>query len=70
MLDSIGTIFKSIIGNLNTEDDEYYSNCINESTNDAHQLENLIKNQISITTYVFTPLVNTPFVDSINCTQD
>lgn len=52
ILDGIGTIFKSITGNLDASDGEYYSNCINKLNNDEHQLENLIKNQISVTTSV------------------
>ena len=52
ILNGIGTIFKSITGNLDAEDGEYYSNCINKLNNDEHQLENLIKNQISVTTSV------------------
>lgn len=52
ILNGIGTIFKSITGNLDAEDGEYYSNCIYKLNNDEHQLENLIKNQISVTTSV------------------
>ncbi|KAJ8977559.1 hypothetical protein NQ317_019134 [Molorchus minor] len=47
-----GTIFKSITGNLDAEDGEYYANCINKLSNDEHQIENLLKNQISVTTSV------------------
>lgn len=52
ILNGIGTIFKSITGNLDASDGEYYSNCINKLHNDEYQLENLIKNQISVTTSV------------------
>lgn len=52
ILNGIGTIFKSITGNLDAEDGQYYSDCINKLNNDEHQLENLIKNQISVTTSV------------------
>lgn len=52
ILNGIGTIFKSITGNLDAEDGEYYSNCINKLNSDEHQIENLIKNQISVTTSV------------------
>ena len=52
ILNGIGTIFKSITGNLDAEDGEYYSNCINKLNQDQHQIENLLKNQISVTTSV------------------
>lgn len=52
ILNGIGTFWKAITGNLDASDGEYYTNCINKLTNDEHQLENLIKNQISVTTSV------------------
>lgn len=52
ILNGIGTIFKSITGNLDAEDGQYYSDCINKLNKDEYQLENLIKNQISVTTSV------------------
>lgn len=52
ILNGIGSIFKSITGNLDAEDGQYYTDSINKLNNDEHQLENLIKNQISVTTSV------------------
>lgn len=52
ILNGIGTIWKAITGNLDASDGEFYSNCINKILNDEHQLENLMKNQISVTTSV------------------
>lgn len=56
ILNGIGSIFKSITGNLDAEDGQYYSDCINKLNNDEHQLENLMKNQISVTTSVIKNL--------------
>lgn len=52
ILNGIGTIFKSITGNLDAEDGQYYSDCVNKLNQDEHHLENLLKNQISVTTSV------------------
>lgn len=50
LINGIGTIWKSLTGNLDSSDGEYYSDCINKLSNDEHQIENLLKNQISVTT--------------------
>ncbi|KAJ8911126.1 hypothetical protein NQ315_003302 [Exocentrus adspersus] len=52
VFNGIGTIFKSITGNLDSSDGEYYNDCINKLNRDEHQLETLLKNQISVTTSV------------------
>lgn len=52
ILNGIGSIWKSITGNLDASDGEYYNDCINKISNDEHQIENLLKNQISVTTSV------------------
>lgn len=52
IINGIGSIFKAITGNLDAEDGQYYTDCINKLNNHEHQLENLIKNQISVTTSV------------------
>ncbi|XP_074026487.1 uncharacterized protein [Leptinotarsa decemlineata] len=52
LINGIGTFWKAITGNLDSSDGEYYTNCINKLTQDEHQLENLLKNQISVTTSV------------------
>ena len=52
ILNGVGTIWKSITGNLDASDGEFYTECINKLLNDDHQLENLMKNQISVTTSV------------------
>ncbi|XP_074030051.1 uncharacterized protein [Leptinotarsa decemlineata] len=59
IIDGIGTIFKAITGNLDASDGEYYTNCINKINNDEHELENLMKNQISVTTSVIKNFNNT-----------
>lgn len=50
LINGIGTIFKTLTGNLDANDGEYYSKCINKLKNDEHEIENLMKNQISVTT--------------------
>lgn len=52
ILNGIGTIWKSITGNLDASDGEYFNECINKITHDEYQIENLLKNQISVTTSV------------------
>lgn len=52
IFNGIGTVWKSITGNLDASDGEYYNDCINKITKDEYQIENLLKNQISVTTSV------------------
>ncbi|VEN49052.1 unnamed protein product, partial [Callosobruchus maculatus] len=52
LINGIGTFWKAITGNLDSDDGEYYNNCINKLTQDEHQMENLLKNQIFVTTSV------------------
>lgn len=47
-----GTIWKSITGNLDASDGEYFNNCIEKLSRDEHHFETLLKNQISVTTSV------------------
>lgn len=50
ILNGIGSIWKALTGNLDASDGEYYTDCINKLKDDEHQIENLLKNQISVTT--------------------
>lgn len=52
LLDGVGSIFKSITGNLDADDGQFFTDSINKLNNDQHQMENLLKNQISVTTQV------------------
>lgn len=52
LINGVGTVWKSITGNLDASDGEYFNDCIEKVTRDEHQIENLLKNQISVTTSV------------------
>lgn len=52
IFNGIGTVWKSITGNLDATDGEYFNECINKVIHDEYQIENLLKNQISVTTSV------------------
>uniref|UniRef100_A0A6P7GY14 Uncharacterized protein LOC114348240 n=1 Tax=Diabrotica virgifera virgifera TaxID=50390 RepID=A0A6P7GY14_DIAVI len=52
LVNGIGTIWKSITGNLDASDGEYFNKCINKINSDETQIENLLKNQISVTTSI------------------
>lgn len=52
LINAIGDVWKFISGSLNAEDGEFYSKCIEKLNKDEHELQNLIKNQISVTTSV------------------
>lgn len=52
IFNGIGTVWKSITGNLDASDGEYFNECITKITRDEYQIENLLKNQISVTTSV------------------
>lgn len=52
LINGIGSIFKSITGNLDSSDGDYYNECINKINRDERELENLLKSQISVTTSV------------------
>lgn len=52
ILNGLGTIWKSITGNLDASDGEYFNECINKVSRDEREIENLLKNQISVTTSV------------------
>lgn len=49
LIDGAGTIFKAITGNLDASDGEFYTNSINRLNQGQLQIENLLKNQISVT---------------------
>lgn len=52
LINAAGSVWKFITGNLDASDGEYYSNCINKIEKDEHELENLMKKQIMVTTSV------------------
>lgn len=52
LVNGIGSIFKSITGNLDYADGEYFNECINKVTRDEREIEQLLKNQISVTSSV------------------
>lgn len=52
ILNGVGTVWKSITGNLDSTDGEYFNNCIDKLSRDERHFEILLKNQISVTTSV------------------
>ena len=52
IFNGVGTVWKAITGNLDASDGEYFNDCIEKVTHDERQIENLLKNQISVTTSV------------------
>lgn len=52
LINGIGTIWKTITGNLDSSDGEYFNDCIEKVSRDERHLETLMKNQISVTTSV------------------
>lgn len=59
LINGIGAIWKSITGNLDASDGEYFNNCINKVVKDEREIETLLKNQISVTTSVIKSFNNT-----------
>lgn len=49
ILNGAGTLFKAITGNLDASDGEYFTDNINKLKQGQIQIENLLKNQISVT---------------------
>jgi transcription termination factor NusB len=54
LINGVGSIFKALTGNLDASDGEYFTQAIDKITHDQHQIENLLKNQISVTSSVIT----------------
>lgn len=50
ILDGAGTLFKTITGNLDVYNGEYFTNGINKLIKRQLHIENLLKNQISVKT--------------------
>lgn len=46
----IGTVWKFITGNLDASDGEYFNKCIDKLEKDDSEIQNLIRNQIKVTT--------------------
>lgn len=59
LINGLGTIWKSITGNLDSTDGQYFNDCINKIERDERQLGNLLKQQISVTTSVIKNFNNT-----------
>lgn len=47
--DGLGTIFRTLTGNLNANVETFYTDCIYKLNHDEREVENLMKNQISVT---------------------
>jgi hypothetical protein len=50
VLNGLGSIWKTLTGNLDSSDGEYYDQCINKLEKDDREIQNLIKEQIQVTT--------------------
>ena len=59
LFNGVGTIWKTITGNLDASDGEYYNECIEKVSRDEREVQNLLKNQISVTTSVIKTFNNT-----------
>ncbi|VEN36163.1 unnamed protein product [Callosobruchus maculatus] len=59
LINAVGTIWKAITGNLDSSDGEYFNDCINKVSRDERELQNLMKNQISVTLSVIKKFNNT-----------
>ncbi|XP_060520848.1 uncharacterized protein LOC132698673 [Cylas formicarius] len=73
LINGVGTIFKSITGNLDSTDGEYFNECIDKVTKDEHEIEKLLKNQISVTSSViksFNSTIQSLRIDEETFNQD
>lgn len=52
LINGLSLFFKAITGNFDESDGLYYTECIDKIRNDEHELTTLMKNQISVMTYV------------------
>lgn len=52
LINGVGSFWKAISGNLDSSDGEYFNECIDKISRDESELENLMKNQITVTTSV------------------
>lgn len=59
LLNGLGSIFKSITGNLDSTDGEYYSQCINKLEKDDAEIQKLLLNQIQIVSTTIKNFNNT-----------
>lgn len=59
LINGLGSIWKSISGNLDASDGEYFNDCIDKITQDQQQIETLLQKQISVTTSVIKNFNNT-----------
>lgn len=50
LINGLGSIWKSITGNLDSSDGEFYNNCIDKLERDDREIQNLLKDQIQVTT--------------------
>lgn len=49
IINGLGSLWKAITGNLDSEDGEYYDECIDKLEKDEKQMQDLMKNQIQVT---------------------
>ena len=56
LINGVGTLWKTISGNLDASDGEYFNDCIEKVSRDEKHIETLMKNQISVTTSVIKAL--------------
>lgn len=73
LVNGIGSIFKSITGNLDSSDGEYLNACIDKLTGDEQELQHLLKSQISVTTSViksFNSTIQKLQIDEITFNED
>lgn len=52
LFNGVGTVWKTLTGNLDASDGEYFNDCIEKVSRDERHIESLLKNQISVTTSV------------------
>ena len=52
LINGVGTLWKTISGNLDASDGEYFNDCIEKVSRDEKHIETLMKNQILVTTSV------------------
>lgn len=51
-LNGIRAIWKSLTGNLDASESSYFNECLNKITQNEHELDNWMRNEISVTSSV------------------
>ncbi|KAJ3642285.1 hypothetical protein Zmor_025085 [Zophobas morio] len=73
IIDGLGSIWKAITGNLDAADGEYIEQCINKLEKDDREIQNLIRNQIQVTTstiHNFNYTIQKLQIDEITFNED